>query len=146
MTQPDYSIEVTFGECDPAGIVFYPNYFRWFDAAFGRMLRSAGVEASDRRRFPLLEAAIGFAAPAAEGDGLAVRSRVSELNPKTVRVHHRVMRGDVLIAEGSELRVWVDPQPDGSIKAAPVPSQIRAVLHHLKSTPDAAVQQKATAQ
>jgi acyl-CoA thioesterase FadM len=34
------SFEVQFGDCDPAGIVFYPNYLAWFDAAFGRMLRA----------------------------------------------------------------------------------------------------------
>lgn len=27
-------IRVSFGDCDPAGIVFYPNYFRWTDALF----------------------------------------------------------------------------------------------------------------
>ena len=25
--------EVHWGDCDPAGIIFYPTYFRWFDAS-----------------------------------------------------------------------------------------------------------------
>jgi 4-hydroxybenzoyl-CoA thioesterase len=25
-------IRVQWGDCDPAGIVFYPRYFEWFDA------------------------------------------------------------------------------------------------------------------
>jgi len=29
---------VEFGDCDPAQIVFYPNYFRWMDAASLRAL------------------------------------------------------------------------------------------------------------
>ena len=26
-------IRVQWGDCDPAGIVFYPRYFEWFDAS-----------------------------------------------------------------------------------------------------------------
>ena len=26
-------VEIQFGDCDPAGIVYYPNYFRFFDNA-----------------------------------------------------------------------------------------------------------------
>ena len=24
-----YTVDVTFGDCDPAGIVFFPNFSRW---------------------------------------------------------------------------------------------------------------------
>ena len=34
---------VEFGDCDPAGIVFYPNFFRWMDAASLHYFRAAGV-------------------------------------------------------------------------------------------------------
>jgi acyl-CoA thioesterase FadM len=27
-------ILVAWGDCDPAGIVYYPNYFHWFDTIF----------------------------------------------------------------------------------------------------------------
>ena len=26
------TVRVQWGDCDPAGIVFYPRYFEWFDA------------------------------------------------------------------------------------------------------------------
>ena len=26
------TIRIQWGDCDPAGIVFYPRYFEWFDA------------------------------------------------------------------------------------------------------------------
>lgn len=35
--------DITFGDCDPAGIVFYPNAFRWMDAGFHTLLRPVGV-------------------------------------------------------------------------------------------------------
>ena len=31
--------QVSFGDCDPAEIVFYPNFFRWVDRCFHEMLR-----------------------------------------------------------------------------------------------------------
>ena len=31
MIRHSYPIHVGWGDCDPAQIVFYPNYFAWFD-------------------------------------------------------------------------------------------------------------------
>ena len=28
-----YKVDIHFGDCDPAGIVFFPNFSRWMDAA-----------------------------------------------------------------------------------------------------------------
>ena len=28
-----YEVEVMFGDCDPAGIVFFPNFSKWMDAS-----------------------------------------------------------------------------------------------------------------
>ena len=36
-------LHVEFGDCDPAGIVFYPNYFRWMDVGTRRFFASCGV-------------------------------------------------------------------------------------------------------
>ena len=33
-----HHVTVGFGDCDPARIAFYPNYFRWFDAAYNAYL------------------------------------------------------------------------------------------------------------
>ena len=34
--------EVYWGDCDPAGIIFYPTYFRWMDAATWAFMASVG--------------------------------------------------------------------------------------------------------
>ncbi|MEY2660956.1 MAG: hypothetical protein RLZZ123_2128, partial [Pseudomonadota bacterium] len=28
-----YEVDVLFGDCDPAGIVFFPNFSKWMDAS-----------------------------------------------------------------------------------------------------------------
>ena len=37
------TIRVMFGDCDPAQIVFYPSYFRWFDRATQQMFTDVGL-------------------------------------------------------------------------------------------------------
>ncbi len=38
-----HEVTVEWGDCDPAGIVSYPSYFRWCDQASHRLLVAAGV-------------------------------------------------------------------------------------------------------
>ncbi|ANP90930.1 hypothetical protein BMW22_27065 (plasmid) [Rhizobium leguminosarum] len=42
MNQANLSQKVKFGDCDAAGIVFYPNYFAWFDPTFHSWLLPHG--------------------------------------------------------------------------------------------------------
>ena len=39
-------VRIEWGDCDAAGITFYPNYFRWFDAAAWRLFGQAGFDAA----------------------------------------------------------------------------------------------------
>ena len=41
-------IRVEFGDCDPAQIVFFANYFRWFDQCTTALFRAAGLPLRDR--------------------------------------------------------------------------------------------------
>jgi len=45
---------VFFGDCDPAGIVFYPNIFSWFDRAFHMLLDPLGGHAAVCKRLDAL--------------------------------------------------------------------------------------------
>src|SRR3954465_2119906 len=38
-----YTVRVEFGDCDPARIVWYPNFFRWIDAASRHFFVECGV-------------------------------------------------------------------------------------------------------
>ncbi|MDX1406456.1 MAG: hypothetical protein R3192_18130, partial [Woeseiaceae bacterium] len=38
-----YTVPVEFGDTDPATIVFYPHFFRWFDASAWRLFAKAGL-------------------------------------------------------------------------------------------------------
>lgn len=64
---------VLFGDCDPAGIAYYPRMFGWMDAAFHGLLRPHGGHAAICRRLGaaglgLASAKAQFARPVVEGD------------------------------------------------------------------------------
>jgi acyl-CoA thioesterase FadM len=102
-------IKVSFGDCDPADIVFYPNFFRWFDATFHDFLwRFGGHQAICHRLnakgVGLIEVDAKFRKPAVSGDTLQISFEAESTHPKTLSVAYKVHRGDTLIATGHETR------------------------------------------
>ena len=128
-----YSVDVQFGDCDPAGIVFFPNFSRWMDAASHHFFRRCGLpawhELTDPAQCigpPLLEIHTRFLTSATHGDRLDVHTRIEAWRGKVFIQHHRIMRGDTLICEGQETRALCIRREDGGLKAVPVPDHIRA--------------------
>ena len=103
--------EVQWGDCDAAGIIFYPTYFRWFDSATWALFGSVGygVKAmiGGDRVMPVVSAQCDFVTPAEPGDRCEVRSRIARWGAKSFVVSHEVVRADgTTLARGSETRVW----------------------------------------
>ena len=126
---------VEFGDCDPAQIVFYPNYFRWMDAASLHYFRAVGVANWHQREaadgvlgMPLVDAQATFKATATYGDEIEVETSIVEWRRKSVVLQHLIRRGDVLLVEGREIRVFARRHPDDPhrIQAVEPPADIRA--------------------
>ena len=131
-----YSVNVQFGDCDPAGIVFFPNFSRWMDEASLAFFMACGVppwrELVKTRGIigtPLLEIHTRFMRPATYGETIEVQTTVEEWMTKTFRHRHVVRRGDTVLCEGTELRAFCikDPQDPERIKAIPVPEDIKSL-------------------
>jgi 4-hydroxybenzoyl-CoA thioesterase len=131
-----YEVEVMFGDCDPAGIVFFPNFSKWMDAAslnffvkngvppWRELVKTRGIVGT-----PLLEIHTKFLRPATYGEHLQVHTSVIEWRAKVFTHQHRVMRGDDLLCEGTEVRAFVihPPGEPDRIKAILVPEDIKAL-------------------
>lgn len=123
-------IPVLWGDCDPAEIVFYPNYFRWFDAGTWHLFATAGLTPQqlyarpDCDGMPLLEASSRFLGPSRFGETIQVESRILGWKGKVFRVGHRIYNGGALAVEGSETRIWVVKDARGRIRSAPIPADI----------------------
>ena len=103
------TIRVSFGDCDPAGIVYYPNHFRWFDATFHALLQRFGGHAAVSRKLGsigigLIEVGGAFRAPAEDGDALVLTARLVEWREKTLRIAYEGRIDDRLTVEGFEVR------------------------------------------
>jgi 4-hydroxybenzoyl-CoA thioesterase len=131
-----HRVEVHFGDCDPAGIVFFPNFSRWMDEASLAFFRAQGVppwrELLKTRGIvgtPLLEIHTRFHQPATYGETIEVHTSIEAWAAKTFRHRHVIQRGDTLLCEGTEVRAFVvrDPADPGRIKAIPIPEDIRAL-------------------
>lgn len=126
-------IRVEWGHCDPAGIVFYPQYFAWFDACTTHLFESVGLTAKNFFRdfgvegFPLLESNAKFHVPSAFGDDMDVESTVAEWRDKAFIVTHRFTRGDTVLLKGKETRIFVVRHPDDSarFKSIAVPDDVK---------------------
>ena len=129
-----YTVRVEFGDCDPAGIVWFPNFFRWIDGASRNFFTQCGVprwEETTRSLgvigTPLVDTHSRFLKTASYGDTLAVHVTVKEWRDKSFVQTYRITREDDLIMECEEVRIFATTRNDGknSIRAVPVPPSIR---------------------
>ena len=135
-----HRVTVQFGDCDPAGIVFFPNFSRWMDAAslsffmqcglppWRELVKTRGIVGT-----PLLEIHTKFKKAATYGEDLLIATHVETWQAKTFTQVHRVTRaregGEDLICEGREIRAFVrrDTSDPDRLRAMPVPEDIRAL-------------------
>lgn len=131
-----FEVDVMFGDCDPAGIVFFPNFSKWMDASSLNFFMKCGVppwrELKKTRGIvgtPLLEIHTKFMRPATYGERLQIHTSVTEWREKVFMHKHVVMRGEDVLCEGSETRAFVihPPEAPERIKAIPVPEDIKAL-------------------
>jgi 4-hydroxybenzoyl-CoA thioesterase len=127
------SITIEWGDCDPAGIVFYPRYFAMFDASTAELFHAAlGCTKFEMFRrfdfagFPMVDTGARFSVPSRFGDVVTIESQITRFGRSSFDVQHRLMRGSVLAIEAHEKRVWVsrDPEDPERIRSAPIPQEV----------------------
>ncbi len=128
-----FPCQVHWGDCDPAGIIFYPTYFRWMDAATWAFMESVGYGPKRMREehlaMPLVSASCDFLAPAEQGDRCEVRSRIARFGGKSFALVHEIARADgTPLARGGETRVWgrFSKGPGTPMKGEPIPEALKA--------------------
>jgi 4-hydroxybenzoyl-CoA thioesterase len=131
------TLRIEWGDCDPAGIVFYPRYFAMFDTSTTALLeralgmkKIAFLKTYDAAGYPLVDTRARFLSPTRFGDDVVIETTLTELKRTSFCVQHRLLRDDVVAVECFETRVWVgrDPDDPNKMKAKPFPSEIVARL------------------
>ena len=125
-------ILVEFADCDPAHIVFFANYFRWFDDCTTALFKAAGLPIRELFSsygvlgIPVVEANARFLAPSTQGDEIEVESCVVEVRNRSFVIAHKFFCKKVLLLEGREVRVWAAAHPTDPhrMKAMPLPPEV----------------------
>lgn len=130
----DLRVPVRFGDCDPAGILYYPHYFdlfhqameAWFDGPLG--LPYASLIGSRRLGLPSVHAHADYRAPSRHGESVTVSLAVERLGESSVHLRYEVRGPDgELRAEGKTVCVVMDLDPDSptNARAVPIPPDLR---------------------
>ena len=131
------SVEIEFGDCDPAGIVYYPNYFRMFDASTAHLFEAAlGMKKIAWTRhfgivgIPMVDTGAKFAKPSRFGDVVTIETTITEFRRSSFVVSHKLFSGGDLAIEAREIRVWAGADPDNpdGIKSRPIPPEVVRAL------------------
>jgi acyl-CoA thioester hydrolase len=121
---------VIYGDTDQMGVVYYANYFRYFELSRSEFFRSLGGSYVELERqgfgLPVVEASARYRAPAKYDDVILVEVRLVELRRASLRFEYVVRRevGRDELATGHTVHACVGPQG----KPTGLPAEVMRLL------------------
>jgi 4-hydroxybenzoyl-CoA thioesterase len=122
---------VRFADCDPAGIVFFPQYLvmlntlaeEWFDR--GLQIPYAGLIGTRRTGLPTVRLEVDFTAISRHGDTLRQRLSVAKLGRSSMTLAVEFLGGDELRLRARQVLVCTSLDTHRPI---PLPDDVRSAL------------------
>jgi 4-hydroxybenzoyl-CoA thioesterase len=130
---------IEWGDCDPAGIIYYVRYFEIFDVSTTMLLeRAIGMKkiqylkAYNFLGHPVAETRAKFRRPTRFGDEVTIATQVVAVGRSSIKLEHRLFHEGALAVEGTETRVWAvrDPNDPMRVKSEPIPAEIAERLRN----------------
>ena len=93
-------VQIQWGDCDPANIVYYPRYFAMFDNSTSIMFEAAGFSKQDIIHkyglvgIPMVDTRAKFHIPSTHGDWIRIESRIESFKRSSFEVIHNVFKGE----------------------------------------------------
>ena len=123
-------VRVRYAETDQMGVVYYANYYIWFEVGRTDLLRSAGGSYRDMERdgvqLPVIESHCEYRQPAKYDDELEVRTTGSIVSPVRVKFSYQLVRplDNTTLAIGHTIHAALD----GGGRPRRLPDSVRTVL------------------
>jgi acyl-CoA thioester hydrolase len=123
-------VRVRYAETDKMGVVYYANYFVWFEVGRADLLRSLGWTYREMEHagiaLPVIEAHCDYRRPARYDDEIEIRTRGRMLSPIRMEFTYEVVRrGDeTVVASGRTVHAALDPAG----KPCRLPDRIRQLF------------------
>ncbi|MFA5145849.1 MAG: thioesterase family protein [Candidatus Omnitrophota bacterium] len=128
MRHHETEIRVRYKETDQMGVVYYSNYFVWFEVARTEYLRAMGLAYSEIEkrglRLMVARADCTYLSPARYDDMVTVSSWIPEIRNSSLTFEYKISVGDRPVATGKSVHVFTDP----SAKPVRIPKDLKDIL------------------
>jgi 4-hydroxybenzoyl-CoA thioesterase len=129
-------LTIEWGHCDPAGIVFNPRFFEFFDWSTAQLVNVAlALEASSLAAaygvagIPLVDTRANFLRPSRYGEEVEILSEVTHVGRSSFEIDHKLFNRGELAVDAHEKRVWtVRDKGDGRLKSQAIPENVVRIL------------------
>ena len=133
---------VRFSHCDPAGIIFYPQYFMlahdckedWFREGVGYPFED--MVTRDRRGFPIVKLDAEFMRASRLGEELTFEITVQSVGATSLKLDYRCRMGEEQRMKMHSTLVHIDLDTG---KPVPIPDALRERLLQFAAAPAASV-------
>jgi 4-hydroxybenzoyl-CoA thioesterase len=121
-------LEIEWGQCDPAGIVYYPQFLSMFDWSTMKLFQKAlgmtkheMMSTFDCGGIPIVKLETIFRKPCRFADIVDIESTMLKVGRTSFQIRHALTKGHELCVECKQVRVWVAHSPDDRTKIQPIP-------------------------
>ena len=123
-------VRVRYAETDRMGVVYYANYFVWFEVGRTEWLRETGSTYREMERegisLPVIEAHCEYRQPARYDDEVEIHTRATLLTPVRIRFDYELRRGGE--PQAAAIGHTIHAAIDGNGRPCRLPAQVREML------------------
>lgn len=122
--------QIRFHHCDPAGIVFYPQYFYLLSEAMEDFMSAAGKPQHEqinvfKRGWPIIRLEVDFVKMSRYGDAVSIDVIVRRIGGASLSLDYRIRAADGDRLKASTTVVHVDLMTD---RAIAIPDDVRTAF------------------
>lgn len=130
----DTQIRVRYAETDRMGVVYYGNFYTWFEIGRVEFFRNAGFSYRDAEELDecfivVVESGCRYRSPARFDDELLIRTRLRSIKGPVIRFNYEITRVDngAAVAEGETIHLVCDSK----MKVKKLPDKYLRILEGL---------------
>jgi len=124
----EYKFHVRYAETDQMGVVYYANFFIYFEAARSAFMRAHGYPYSRLEKeglfLPVVEAYCNYKSPAHYDEEITIKLGIKEMKNTSFKIHYDVLREEKLLATGYTKHVFTNRD----MKPVRIPEEVRKIF------------------
>ena len=123
------NIRVRYEETDRMGVVYYGNFFTWFEVGRTELFRDIGLsyrtlEETDGIRLMVIEARCNYKSPVTYDDLISVETSLGKIRNTSLAFSYKIYLDSTLVATGETSHVFTDK----SGRPIKIPETVRRAL------------------